>query len=320
MNWDAVTRGWVADGLISEPQREPLRAWLDEHAPANPFGAVILTALVSGGCWLLTGSLALSVDLAGFDGDGPALAALVAGLAQAILGVGARIGLGRPVAQGLWTAAVPITVFSLTALWDAPWKDAALIWLLPTLLPVGVGTAVAVVDRMPGLAAASAFAALVPLGLEVFAYSDPVASAVAAACLALTWAFAVGALLRPQTEALQPQVPFWTTLAMTGIGVEGSAWESGALLALYGTLALGAAAVGRSRWTLVSGVGALICAEVVLLGAVGDMMIATVVLGIEGLALMAGAFVYLAWQVGKRRKAETDRRPRASTGGDAPER
>lgn len=315
MDWDLATQGWVDAGLIEPEQREPLRDWLVTHAPRPrglPFLDTVLTAVVTAGTWLLTGSAVLAVVMLDLHEDAPAVVAIVASGFQIALGLGVRLFGGRPVSQGLWSGAVVVLVVALTVLWlDARSADAAL-WLPALLVPAAFAGWVGLLDRMPGLIASAAFASVLPIVVFLQNLHDPpIPEGIAFLALFGTVLASVGARVWPDRLAgLAGSVPFATFVGIVAIlyhepilkrwvSRDVWAWEGGLLIGMYGIAVLLAGAVSMSRLVLLSGIAALVVSECLLLAAIGNVWVAVGVLGAEGTVLMGGAVLALGVRSGR---------------------
>ncbi|MEQ1506021.1 MAG: hypothetical protein ABMB14_27565, partial [Myxococcota bacterium] len=90
-DWSAVTRAWVDEGLLREDQRAPILDRLTALPPPTadpslPIGPIV-TLLLTGAIWLMTGS---AIALLAFVGSGvdTGLTSAVLGLAGAASAVG----------------------------------------------------------------------------------------------------------------------------------------------------------------------------------------------------------------------------------------
>ncbi|MEM6928495.1 MAG: hypothetical protein AAF602_16285 [Myxococcota bacterium] len=250
----------------------------------------------------------------------PCAVALLGGLGWAAIGIAVGQRVSPAAGQGLVAAAVVIATLALLGLFeDRPGNlDAAAV--AATLVPAAAGTLVGVLRRQSTVAVASSMAAAMVLSIWVY---DQSRWAETLFGLTLVLAVLPNALaykarlddddwLAAVAGTLQSQVAFATVIGINaafarntwGSSQNAWLWESAFTVTLFGIGLLGAGAVGASRLTLVSGVAALVTAEIAVLTAFGDVVAAIVILGLEGLALIAAVVVVVASRAGKARRAQ----------------
>lgn len=319
MDWDEVTETWVAEGLIQTDQAPALRRWLHAHATSSSGpGDTALTVLAVAGAWLLTGASILLVSYLGGSAEEAGTIALISAMLWAIVGgvVGPRINPG--IGVGLGAAAIVIAPVAIMALFEAGPAEFGPGMLLLTLTPAALGTGVAAYTRRTGLAVAASMAAATVLVPWVFDRGD----AAALFLLAGTLVYLAGPNLLAylarleddETRAtiaatLQPQVAFATVIVLFAAFADaifpqnlGYWWESGAKVTFAGFALLGLGALGQSRMTLLAGLVSLVVAEITFLTAFGDVVVAIVILGVEGLVLLVAAIAAVAARVSHRRR------------------
>lgn len=307
-DWDAITRGWVDDGLLDEAQRAPILARLGALTPDRPGLPIgpIVTLLVAGATWLLTGALVTLLLLLAID-DEDAVGGLVStcGVVALLLG-----GLMRPatkllpLARGFLAAAPPlVTVGALPILGDSP---VAALAMVPGLL----GVAGALVE---GSRATAATASLSLTAGALFALEEtaddalwatialvPAVAAVAAVALASRFVRARSQVL----EVLVPAgilfvavdvaitavhlEPLWRTVLPNG---HPYAIEKSLEALLIGGFFVVVGAFARSGFTLVPALALVAGATISLATVLGSWIGGTVALALLGGAFLAGANV-----------------------------
>jgi len=317
VDWAKVVETWVAEGLVTEAQAPALRDWLARHGPrTTPLADIALTVVALAGAWLLTGASVLLVVYL----DGEAWQAGSVALLSALVWAGVGFVTGRTVnpaaGQGLVSSAVVIAPLAFLAIVETePGRLDPGAWTV-TLLPAVVGTAFAVLRRQATLAVAASMAASILLVPWIYEQPMPWPETLFIASL-LYAAIPNGLAYRAQLDGddslagiagtLQAQVAFTVFIAINAAfahdpytgGFDARLWESGTAIMFLGFALLGLGALGRSRMTLVGGLIALVVAEITFLTAFGDVMAAIVILGLEGLVLIAAVAAVVAARAGR---------------------
>jgi hypothetical protein len=317
-DWDAITRGWVDEGLLDEAQREPILARLRATPPdagGLPIGPIV-TLLVAGAVWLLTGAVVTLLLLVQLDEE-----ELVGGVVS-VCGVLALVlgGVMRaapklvPLARGFLAASPPlVTVGAVANLSDTP--VSALV-----VVPGLVGVAVALLDGSRSTAAtaslsltAGALAAIDAVrdeGLWATLVLLPSLVAVAGAGFAARLVPARAAAL----EVLAPAgvlflacdlaftdvhfAPLWRLVLPNG---HPFTLEKGLEGLLVGVVLVAAGALARSGWTLVPALALVAASTIAIATVFGSWIGGTVALALLGGAFLAGASVLWVLRAGDRR-------------------
>ncbi|MEZ4317303.1 MAG: hypothetical protein R3F61_07355 [Myxococcota bacterium] len=194
-----------------------------------------------------------------------------------------------------------------------------LVCLGAALVGFAVASVLAVIDRGRGLAGAAGFAIVAPLLAQL---GGPVHDGLLfVGCLVYTAVLGASGVVAEklgwdvEPDVLSVQAPFAAFVASVAvllhrpvllIGSYGQEWESSLLLGLYGGLVLVVGWGSGSRFSLVSGLGVLLVAQIPVLWAFGDAILGIAVLGLEGIALIGAAVLAL---VVRTRRADRDAAP-----------
>jgi hypothetical protein len=308
-DWERLTEQWVRDGVILDTQRDPLLERLRAVPAPRPgggaFGEAAVMGLVMVGVLLVTSSFVVALAL--FEADEEVGAVIVAalGLLQGAAGVTSRFALHRAVGHGIGSAGIVVFCSALLTLglMDPSYEPFCLVVGVFAFLVTSV---LAVADGGRGLAASAGFGIVGPALSQI---GDPVSDGVLGfVCLAHTVLVSAGTVaserleLPARVDVLAAQTPFAAVVAAIAIlahrallftGSNGQEWESAVLLGLYGGLVMIAGWAAGSRFTLVSGLGVLLVAQIPVLWAFGSAYLGIAVLGIEGITLIGAAVLAL---------------------------
>lgn len=321
-DWDQITRAFVDDGLVAEEHRaalaERLRGLPAEPAAALPYGPIV-TLLVAGAIWLLTGACATVLVVLGAD-DRTTIGALVSACGVTAFGLGGLLRLAPrllPLARGGLAAAPPVlTTGAMLLLGGDPVMGAAMV-------PGVVGAAVALAEGGRSTAATSALsaavAALVWISELRRGWDESAALAALGVAVVLVGVLAVASRRVPSRAQVLgvtiPAVllfvlvdvfltgthlgPFWK-----GIRYQGWMLEKFLELLAAGGLAVLAGALGRSAWTLVPALGLVAVATVGVASTLGSWIGGTIALTLVGAAFLGLAVVMFAVRQAAERRAE----------------
>ncbi len=323
MDWGNAVSTWVAEGLITEEQAPALLSWLEQHAPdATPLSDVAITVVAMVAAWLLTGASVLFASQVG--GDFEAEIALLSAVVWAAAGLAIGRAISEPAGQGLVASSVVIAPLALLALFETAPGRLDTLTLGLVLLPAVLGTGLGLVRRQTSLTVAASMAAAMVLTPWVYDRAGWAELVFGVALLGVTVPNLLAYRARHEgnewlggiASVLQSQVAFTAVIGINaafarrswGSSADAWLWESGFALTAFGITLLGAGAVGQSRMTLVSGVGALVTAEIAFLTAFGDVVAAIVILGIEGLALLTAVIAVVAARAGRARRDQAEPR------------
>jgi hypothetical protein len=309
-DWDALTRAWVAEGLVEASKREtllerltnlPVESAVSSGLPVGP----IVTLLVAGATWMLVGAAVAIAALLHVD-DSTLLGLLLTGCAGATAILGGLLRLvpaAKPVARGLLAAAPPVGALGVAAfVGHAEELD------ILTVIPGVAGIGIALLDGSRSQAATSSVSVGIAALGSVIALRHRELAATAALPAAVIAIAAVALLARfwkARSEVLEVLVPAGVLFVAGDVFVTGThfgpiwhvlrgldhPWwleKSLELLATAGALVL-AGAVARSGWTLVPAVMLVAVATISLASSVGSW-----IGGAIALVLVAGLFLFLA--------------------------
>lgn len=307
-DWNGVAGGWVADGLITDGQRAPLVARLEQletegERPRTLASGALVTALVLAGTWVIVGALeALMHSVARVDSVADwgllGVSGLLAFLAAAPLRV---LAATRPVARGLFAAGVPLgtaALFGLAA--EAGASELHLVLVAAPLVAWVIGAmegSRAVVASSSVSAAVAVIAALagVRLGsVEVVG--------VIAAVVGLFGAAVASRVVASRAEALVAGMPALVLLGLVEVylvtpmfqpvwrAIGLSRWaplETGMFLLAFALVSLISGLIARSSAAVVPALLCVAVAVVDLAFQVGDVALAAVAMLVTGAGLFA---------------------------------
>ena len=308
-DWDAITRTWVEDGIIAEDQRDAVLGRLravpaPSAASPLPLGPIV-TALVAGAVWMLTGALMafiLLIDLQEVEHlvSGVLIAA---GCGSAVVGLAARpFPRLLAISRGFVAAAPPVVALGCVSLvTDAP-------WVAVCILPALAGIAVAVLGGSRATAATSSLTLAWTVMLTMMSLAQAniwanllvpatgVAIAVAAAASRLVevrrGALGVlipGLVMLMTASLFSTDVHFPPVWRSVGMGSEAQLLEKFFELLLVAGAVVLAGALARSPWALVPGLLLIGISTIGVASLVGSWLGGTI-----ALVLVGGAFLVAA--------------------------
>ncbi len=321
-DWDGVAGGWVANGLITDAQRGPLVARLQQiKAEREPTRALasgaLVTALVLAGTWVIVGAIeALVHSVARVDPVADWALLGVAGLFVFLAAAPLRVvAATRPVARGLFAAGVPLGTAALFGLaGEAGASELYPVLVVAPLIAWAIGAAEgsrAVVGSSSVSAAVAVFVALA----EVRVANIEVVGLIAA--VGGLFAAAVASRLVPSRgEALVVGMPALVLLGVVEVylvtpmfqpvwrALGASRWaplEAGLVLLAFALVSLVCGLIARSGVAVVPALLCVAVAVVDLAFQVGDVPLAAVAMLVTG----AGLFVLAlgVWVVPRLRAA-----------------
>lgn len=336
-DWEAITSGWVERGLVQPEHRAALLDELTQleaaRRPSELSLGPVVTLLVTGAIWLLTGAMVTAMVLLGLnDPRGFFVSAVVGAAGGLSLVLGGSMRSSRsvlPLSRGLLAAAPPLLSMALVIVLESmraqlsglpllliahlavlpglvclvgAWIEGSRSWASTSALAAACAAmaALSIAPRQSGFALVGALAALlVVAGLSGLSRLRPERAmvfqvAVPSVLLYLALATALSATLLG---------PLWSTLGVR------SPWEvEKSLQLLVQAVALvGLGAWSRQAFTLVPAILLVGLATVSLAGAVGSWIGGTLALGAMGGLFLAGASVLWVLGLGRRTIARPDR-------------
>jgi hypothetical protein len=311
-DWNGVAGGWVADGLITDGQRAPLVARLEQlqaegERPHTLASGALVTALVLAGTWVIVGAIeALMHSVARVDPVADwavlGLAGLLVFLAAAPLRV---VAATRPVARGLFAAGVPLGTASLFGLAGEAGASALYpVLVVAPLIAWAIGAAEgsrAVVASSSVSAAVAVIAALAELRVR-----DVEVVGVIGAVAGLFVAALASRVVASRAEALVAGMPALVLLGVVEVYVVtpmfeqvwralgASRWaslETGLFLLAFAMVSLVCGLIARSSAAVVPALLCVAVAVVDLAFRVGDVALAAVAMLVTGAGLFALALV-----------------------------
>jgi hypothetical protein len=317
-DWDALTRGWVERGLLKAEHRQQVLEELEGQPVAGselPVGPVI-TLLVAGATWLLTGALVTALMLLLVQDPGGYLMSAVIGGPGALALVlgGAMLSSPRvqPLARGFLAAAPPLLtmgtlILAFSAL-ESIEPDSALGLLYQLAILPGLGCLVgAFFEDSRSWATTSALSAALAglVALQMGPWSELLSLLAGIVSLLAVGALSALARMMPGRAAtLQVAIPSLVLYLGVALSMSmmlmgplwkalGTDWgwgvEKSLLVLLAAVVLVGFGAFSRSPFTLVPALLLVGAATVALAGAVGSWIGGTLALGAVGGLFLAGA-------------------------------
>jgi hypothetical protein len=309
---ERVASGWVERGWVKPEHQADVLRELEGLRPERPeltLGPVI-TLLVTGAIWLLTGALVTAVMLSGLVRDSSVVFSVAVGGPGAVaLVLGALMrpaGMVLPLARGLLAAAPPLLTLGLLGMMEAAfgYHGESLI-VYAALLPSLACLLGALVEGSRAWSATSALTAALTalLALQQGPWSEGLSLLASVGALLAAGGLSVLTRLLPQRATTlqvtapslvlflastlvmsEPQAPaLWRAMGMEPL-VEKALLELGA-----GVVLVGFGAISRSPFTLVPALMLVCVATVVLASMVGSWVGGTLALGAMGGLFLAGA-------------------------------
>jgi hypothetical protein len=316
--WDKITASWVERGWLQAEHRAAVLGELEElprEGAELPMGPVI-TLLVAGATWLLTGALVTALMLLFVQDPGGYLMSAVIGGPGALALVlgGAMLASPRllPLSRGFLAAAPPLltlgTLILAFSLLEGVAATSAVSLLYQLVVLPGLGCLVgAFVEGSRSWSTTSALSAALGglVALQVGPYSEQLSLMLGLFALLLVGVLSFAARLLPQRAAtLQVAIPSLVLYLAVNLSMSvmlmrplwkalGTDWawgvEKSLLVLLASVVLVGFGAFSRSPFTLVPALLLVGLSTVALAGAVGSWIGGTVALGAVGGLFLAGA-------------------------------
>lgn len=306
MDWDALTQGWVDEGLITADQRGPLADRLRAlpTSPSLPMGP-LLTVLVAPAAFLMVGSMVAVLAALGLK-ELVLYDAVVGGSAALLTALGLALRFVpkvQPLARGLLAAAIPMATWVAGRLGDEVGGGVQLVVLIPPLVAWAGG--VLENSRAVTATAATAFTLATWYVCAELHLRESMLAISTLTVFGLFAANLLGRALPARATSLHVGAPalalLGVTLAVVGPSLVPDAWiapgsrgwelEKGLTVLIYGVATLAAGMVSRSAWSLVPGVMAIAASTIWIAFTYGDFLGGAIALAVVSVALFALAMV-----------------------------